>query len=131
MVWGMIWKGGRSDLVIMERDLDSKKQGYSSRSYIWALEEGLLPYYRPGYFFQQDNAKIHKSKLTKDWLERHGIWVIDHPTQSPDLNPIEHVWKKMKEILRKDYPYLYLLKDNKENRLRVAEAIMEAWWRVP
>ena len=29
MVWGMIWKGGRSELVIMERDLDAARQGYS------------------------------------------------------------------------------------------------------
>ena len=52
MVWGMVWRGDRFPLVIMERDPDSKYNGYTSNSYIWALEEGLFPYYRPGYLFQ-------------------------------------------------------------------------------
>ncbi len=50
IIWGMIWLGGRSILVIMERDLESPRQGYSAKSYIMALEEGLLPNYKPGHF---------------------------------------------------------------------------------
>jgi hypothetical protein len=57
----------------MERDPKAPRGGYTSRSYIWALEEGLLPEYEPGTFFQQDNARIHVSKLVKDWFEEHGI----------------------------------------------------------
>lgn len=91
MVWGMIWKGGRSPLVVMERDPEAPRYGYSANSYIWALEEGLAPYYRPGTFFLQDNAKIHTAAKSKEWLEEHGIWVLSHPAHSPDLNPIEHV----------------------------------------
>ncbi|KAL2137826.1 hypothetical protein VTI28DRAFT_8170 [Corynascus sepedonium] len=51
MVWGCIWKGGRSPLVVMERDPESKRNRYSAKSYIWALEEGLRPHYRLGTFF--------------------------------------------------------------------------------
>jgi hypothetical protein len=51
MVWGCIWKGGRSPLVIMIRDDESPRKGYLVESYIWALEEGLAPFYRPGTFF--------------------------------------------------------------------------------
>ena len=52
MVWGSIWlnKKGRprrSPLVIMQRDPDAPHNGYSAQSYIWALEEGLIPYHRP------------------------------------------------------------------------------------
>lgn len=68
---------------------------------------------------------------TKDWLERHGIWVQDHPAHSPDLNPIEHVWKKMKKILRRDYPGLYLLKKNEANIAKVEGALKDAWNKVP
>jgi hypothetical protein len=51
MVWGGIWLGGRTDLIIIERDKDSKRNGYSARSYIWALEKGLIPFYTPGTIF--------------------------------------------------------------------------------
>ena len=70
MVWGAIWldsrgRPHRSELVIMSRDAEAQKNGYTGRSYIQALEEGLLPFYEPGVRFQQDNAKIHVSTLTK------------------------------------------------------------------
>ncbi len=60
-------------MVIMIRDPESPRGGFSARSYIWALEEGLLPVYRPGTFFLQDNTRIHTVKKTKDFLEEHGI----------------------------------------------------------
>jgi hypothetical protein len=73
MVWGSIWLGGRSELIIMERDPDAPKNGYTSWSYIEALELGLLPKYQASRFFQQDNAKIHVLNKTKEWFKRHGI----------------------------------------------------------
>ena len=91
MVWGAIWREGRSKLVFLERDMDSPRKGYSSRSYIQALEEGLLPEYDGTRHFQQDNAKIHLSKASMAWLLGHGIALWDWPAHSPDLNPIEHV----------------------------------------
>jgi hypothetical protein len=51
MVWGAIWIGGRSDLYIMSRDEESKKGGYSSKSYIEVLENQLLTIYQPGIRF--------------------------------------------------------------------------------
>jgi len=50
----------------MDRDLNSKGGGYTTLSYLQALEEGLLPIYQPGTFFQQDNAKIHVSMAAKE-----------------------------------------------------------------
>jgi len=131
MVWGAIWIGGRSELQVMERDEDSPKNGYSACSYIKILEEGLLPNYTPGRFFLQDNARIHIAKITKAWLELHGIWVAEHPPHSPDLNPIEHVWKAMKSIPRRDHRYLKDLKDNAESRVIFIRALKAVWWAVP
>ncbi len=42
MVWSAIWAGGRSDLVIMERDEESKRGGYSARSYQLVLRIRFL-----------------------------------------------------------------------------------------
>jgi len=40
--------------------------------------------------FQQDNAPIQKAYNVIDWLERNCIEVVEHPSYSPDLNPIKH-----------------------------------------
>ena len=96
MVWGAIWltpngRVGRSPLIIMERDPDAAKNGYSASSYIETLTRGLLPQYCPGQIFMQDNAPIHNAKYAKGFLEKHGIRTIEWPPYSPDLNPIEHL----------------------------------------
>jgi len=57
--------------------------------------------------------------------------VAEHPPHSPNLNPIEHVWKAMKSILRKDHRYLKDLKDNDESRVIFIVALKAAWWAVP
>jgi hypothetical protein len=50
-----------------------------------------MPIYTPNLVFQQDNARIHLAKDTKEWFETHGVYVEDWPAHSPDLNPIEPV----------------------------------------
>ncbi len=62
MVWGAIWHGGRSDLVIMERDEESKREGYSANSYIIVLDENMPNCFNPDISFMQNNARIHTAK---------------------------------------------------------------------
>lgn len=73
MVWASIWRGGRSKLVVMERDPESKKNGFIAKSYIKTLEDGLIENYEPGLVFQQDNARIHTAAVAQEWFENHGI----------------------------------------------------------
>lgn len=46
--------------------------------------------------FQQDNAS---AKTTMSWLELHSLTVVFWPGQSPDLNPIENIWSRIKAKL--------------------------------
>jgi hypothetical protein len=51
--------------------------------------------------FQHDNDPKHTAKSTKEWLEDNNIKVLGWPAQSPDLNPIEHLWNEVDRKLRK------------------------------
>jgi transposase len=136
MVWGAIWitpngRVGHSPLVIMERDFASKKNGYSGKSYTKTLEEGLLPQYLPGHIFVQDNAPIHNSNYTKDWLESHGIWTLEWPPYSPDLNPIEHMWWALKKMVYKLHPELVTMGNSESDWDALNDALQEAWLKIP
>lgn len=131
MVWGAIWKGGKSHLIIMERDRQGKRHGYTARSYQQALSEGLLPIYNGTRHFQQDNARIHTCEATTRWLQEHRIEYIDWPAHSPDLNPIEHVWRALKLNLKTMFPHLEFLKDNQADRDELIRCLHLAWAAIP
>ena len=65
------------------------------------MEDILLPELKRGDIVLMDNASIHKNNCDEKKFTRKGIMICYLPPYSPDLNPIEHMWSKMKSILRK------------------------------
>ena len=64
------------------------------------VETQLAPTLRPGDMVILDNLSSHKSEKAKAILKERGAWFLFLPPYSPDLNPIEQFFAKLKHYLR-------------------------------
>lgn len=120
MIWAAFSAFGKSTLAFVDNRMNSA--GYQA-----ILEEHLLPYLRrfraAKLIFQQDNASVHASASTKQWLKDKKILVLEWPARSPDINPIENLWGQLVRDIYADCRQF-----NSVNELKTA--ITQAWDRV-
>ena len=82
--------------------------------------------------FQQDNNLKHTSKIVKQWFKDKNITVMEWPTQSPELNPIENFWeivdKKIERANVKTSEELFeqIEKAWREIDMRIVESLIES-----
>ena len=76
---------------------DGPINGEAFRAYV---EEVLVPTLRPGDIVAMDNLGSHKGKAVRAMIQKAGarLWFL--PPYSPDLNPIEQVFAKLKHLMR-------------------------------
>jgi hypothetical protein len=136
MVWAMIGLSVQSTrLIVIDRENQDHELGqegsFTASSYIDTLERGLKPEY-DGQTFQQDNAPIHKALKTRAWFDEEGIfWIKDWPPYSPDLNPIEHLWPRLKELLFKMYPDLLINSKAQASIDKLRRVLPTVWQAIP
>lgn len=122
MVWGCFSGKGLGPLVRVEGIINR-------HDYIDILDNNLLPfihskYRNRSYKFQQDNAPIHTAKDVKAWIVTKKIKMLpDWPAQSPDLNPIEHLWDHLDRCLRNG-------SNLPKNLLELEVQLKEEWERI-
>ena len=117
MIWAAISCRAKTPLCIVTGTLDSQR-------YATILHDFLLPICQVGELFQQDNAPPHVSRATISWINDQGLELLQWPSVSPDLNPIENVWALLARAVYRDgrqFPSIETLK----------KAIEIEWARLP
>ncbi len=61
-------------------------------------------------------------KITNEWLHNNSVTVLEWPSQSPDLNPIEHLWRDLKMAVHQRLP---------SNLTELERICKEEWQRIP
>lgn len=64
------------------------------------VRQVLCPFLKPGDVVVMDNLAAHKSEAILALIRQAGAEAVFLPAYSPDLNPIEKMWSKLKNILR-------------------------------
>ncbi len=64
------------------------------------VQQGLVPQLHPGDWVIMDNLATHKVAGVREAIQGGGARLLYLPAYSPDFNPIENLWSKVKQILR-------------------------------
>lgn len=89
--------GLRMDGVVAPMLLDGPMDGPAFRAYV---QQALVPQLRPGDTVIMDNLPAHKNAGVRQAIEAAGATLLYLPPYSPDFNPIEMAFAKLKAILR-------------------------------
>lgn len=73
----------------------------NSRIFETWIDTQLAPTLSPGDVIILDNVGFHKSERAEQLVKAKGAWLLFLPPYSPDLNPIEMAFSKLKALLRK------------------------------
>ncbi len=89
MIWAAMSSAGVGPLCFL-------KSTVNADIYQEMLEHFILPsadklYGDADFIFQQDLASVHTAKGTKSWFNDHDVTVLDWPSNSPDLNPVDNL----------------------------------------
>lgn len=138
MVWGGVSAGGRTKLIFLQPGQRLNADTYISdilepavadirgrtttRTEKWVTK--LLFRDPENWTFQQDGAPPHRAKKTVAWLEENVpsfLSPTEWPANSPDLNPMEHIWARMAIAVDQKSP---------KNLEALKKVVREEWARL-
>src|SRR5579859_743109 len=128
IIWGCFYSNKLGPIVFIDGSVNS-------HIYISVLFQALHDDGTTDIIFQQDNAKVHKSKLTEEWLKdsmtQNGFSIMEWPAYSPDMNPIEELWAHLKAELHRRYPDMKSLQGTQATiKQKLQDRLWEIWWDI-
>jgi hypothetical protein len=121
MFWGGFGYNGTLNLQKINTKLDSKGYQNILNNALNSSCHRIVQYLDDKITFQQDNSSIHTSKSTKVWLRnKENINILEWPSKSPDLNPIENIWGYISKRI-------YAHGKQYNNKQELEEAIINEW----
>lgn len=76
------------------------------------------------WVYQQENATIHMSGAARSWFSEHGVPLMDWPSRSPYLNPMENIWGWLARALYANNRQFSSLKD-------LTNCVIDEWGKLP
>jgi len=117
---GCFSAAGTGRLVKVEGKLNGAKvQSYPQLNLFHSAQDRILGW---RFTFQQDNDLKLTAKATQEWLRDNSVNVLEWPSQSPDLNPIEHLWRD---------PKIYVHWWSPSNLTELERICEEEWQKIP
>jgi transposase len=119
-VWGCFAAVGTGHLHLVDGIMEQQQYREILEEHMLTSAEELFP--DGAWYFQQDNDPKHTANLTKKWFVDNNIPLLEWPSQSPDLNPIENLWSILNHRMKDRKP---------QNEKELFEVLQEGWRSIP
>jgi transposase len=123
MVWGCMTYHGVGDASWISGRINAEAYIDVLKDYVLASRDwyDMDP---ETFIFQQDNASVHTAHIVKAFFAESNLTVMKWPANSPDLNPIEHLWSYLKTQLN-------AYKEDPKTMDELWERVQEVWTKIP